>query len=119
LALSEGFKGLSEEHWTSLEQLPQGLKVDGNLYCNNCIDFLQLPERLSIHGGLYGGGCTNFTQLPAERSVGGSLYFIGCTGLTSLPNNITSWGASTLRSTREIDLFGSGIPPLRYNVLRK
>ena len=78
---------------TSLETLPENLKVGRNLHLIGCTALQTLGNNLKVGGNLYLEGCRALTTLPDNlTTVGGYLNLIDCTALTTLPGNLTTVG---------------------------
>ena len=103
---------------TGLTALPEQLSVGGGLYLSSCTGLTALPEHLSVGGGLDLFGCTGLTALPEHLSVGGTLDLSRCTGLTALPNWITTLGATTRGTTRNVFLYNTGLSDTLIDHLR-
>ena len=73
---------------TSLERLPEELKVEYNLHLELCTALKGLPEGLKIKDSLFLSGCKSLKNLPKGLQVGGNLKLWECTGLTSLPEGL-------------------------------
>ena len=56
-----------------IKSLPEGLKVEGNLFLNDCKNLTSLPEGLKVGESLLLNNCTNLTLLPEGLQVGGYL----------------------------------------------
>jgi hypothetical protein len=84
---------------TSIYSLPNGLKVEGNLYLINCPNLQSLPNGLEVGGNLDLGNCPSLQSLPNGLEVGGNLDLRYCTSLQSLPNDLKVEGDLYLGST--------------------
>jgi len=73
---------------SEIKSLPEGLKVEGNLFLNDCKNLTSLPEGLKVGESLLLNNCTNLTLLPEGLQVGGYLDLQNCTGLTLLPKGM-------------------------------
>ena len=103
---------------TDLTALPEHLSVGGSLNLRGCTGLTALPEHLSVGGDLDLSGCTGLTALPEHLSVGGGLNLSDCTGLTALPNWITTLGATTLGTTRNVYINNTGLSDTLIDLLR-
>ena len=63
------------------------LNVDDELSLSNT-NIVSLPDGLKVGGTLYLENCTSLTSLPDGLQVGWSLSLIGCTSLKTLPNGL-------------------------------
>jgi hypothetical protein len=72
----------------NLKRLPNNLSVGGDFILNYCTGLTQLPHNLSVDGNLSLTGCNNLAQLPDSLFVDGSLNLSGCTNLKSIPRTI-------------------------------
>ena len=105
---------------TGLTALPEPFSVGGGfLDLEGCTGLTALPEPLSVGGGLNLSGCTGLTALPEHLSVGGDLDLFGCTGLTALPNWITTLGATTRGTTRNVFINNTGLSDTLIDRLRE
>ena len=111
--------GLNLKGCTGLTALPEPLSVGGYLDLEGCTGLTALPEPLSIGGGLNLSGCTGLTALPEHLSVGCYLNLDGCTGLTALPNWITTLGATTRGTTRNVYISNTGLSDTLIDRLRE
>jgi len=82
------FKGNLNLELKNITSLPEGLKVEGNLFLNDCKNLTSLPEGLKVGENLLLNNCTNLTLLPEGLQVGGYLDLQNCTGLTLLPEGM-------------------------------
>ena len=82
----------------SLREIPETLKVGGDLDLRGRTGLTELPDNLEVGGFLDLSGCTGLTELPDNLKVGSDLDLHGCTGLTELPDNLEVGG--------DLDLFG-------------
>ena len=65
--------------------LPRGLRIDGNLYADNCGTLTHLPTDIAVKGYMFLNGCTALNTIPAGMQTGAGLYLKGCTALIHLP----------------------------------
>ena len=63
------------------------LNVDDELSLSNT-NIVSLPDGLKVGGTLYLENCTSLKTLPNDLYVGRSLFLTDCTSLTSLPNGL-------------------------------
>ena len=63
------------------------LNVDDELSLSNT-NIMSLPDGLKVGGTLYLENCTSLKTLPNDLYVGRSLFLTDCTSLTSLPNGL-------------------------------
>lgn len=96
--------GLVLDGATALQQLPAGLRVDGNLRLIGCTQLEALPEELEVTGSLVIRGCPRLRALPRQLRVGKDLYLVGKTRLAALPATLTVGGDIVLqRSVRQLE----------------
>lgn len=89
---------------TQLRSLPDWTST-GSLNLHTCISLASLPETLSlIQGDLILDGCSSLVSLPDNLTVDGSLFLRGCVSLQCLPRNLTVNG----------DLIATDCTELRY-----
>ena len=107
--------------WHPLDDLPEGLHVDGNLNLDGA-NIASLPKGTTIGGflELYGSG---ITSLPEGLTIGRDIYLWGV-DLTKLPRGLTVLGTLDLTGTKitelpddltvgcDLDLDGTGVREL-------
>jgi len=71
-----------------LKELPENIKVDGDLFLRGCTSLTCLPENLEVGGCLDLDGCIFLTHLPENLRVNNYLDLGGCTSLACLPKSI-------------------------------
>ena len=73
---------------TDIKELPQGLKVGGQLVLEGCTSLEKLPQDLKVGRGLDLENCTSLKELPKGLKVDRSLDLAGCTSLEKLPQGL-------------------------------
>jgi len=76
------------EHYYSVNNLPENLSFSFHLNLAHCATLTHLPKGLSVKGDFCLLHCTGLTQLPDDLSVGRDLNLNGCTKITSIPRSI-------------------------------
>jgi len=77
---------------TSIESLPNGLVIGGNLILSSCEGLRSLPEGLKVGGYLDLSYSLHLGLLPNGLVVGGDLVLSGCESLDSLPEGLKVGG---------------------------
>ncbi|MBD3407388.1 MAG: hypothetical protein GF411_14825 [Candidatus Lokiarchaeota archaeon] len=104
LSVEEKIELVRQSDGLLVDILPEGLKVGGDLWLNECSSLISLPEGLKIKGNLDLRGCSSLISLPEGLEVGGSLYLDECSSLISLPEGLKIRG----------DLYLNGCSSLPY-----
>lgn len=86
--------------FSKVKSLPNGLKVGGNLFLNNCDNLTSLPNGLEVGGSLFLMD-VKINSLPKRLVVGGSLDLTG-SAITSLPNGLKVGGLLKVDNTKLI-----------------
>ena len=86
--------------FSKVKSLPNGLKVGGNLFLNNCDNLTSLPNGLEVGGGLFLMD-VKINSLPKRLVVGGSLDLTG-SAITSLPRGLKVGGLLKVDNTELI-----------------
>jgi hypothetical protein len=86
--------------FSKVKSLPNGLKVGGNLFLNNCDNLTSLPNGLEVGGSLFLMD-VKINSLPKRLVVGGSLDLTG-SAITSLPRGLKVGGLLKVDNTELI-----------------
>jgi hypothetical protein len=73
---------------SKITSLPEGLRVRGHFWLENCTSLISLPKGLKVSRWLFLENCTSLESLPEGLEVGGNLNLTNCTSLTSLPEGL-------------------------------
>jgi len=95
--IKDGGKGNLNLSDTPIQSLPPGLEVGGYLNLESCKNLKSLPDGLKVEGDLYLDN-TSIQSLPPGLEVGGALYLKG-TPIQSLPPDLEVGGALYLSNT--------------------
>ena len=82
-----------------IPQLPEHLRISGNLELRDCTELETLPDAMSIGRSVILRGCNKLYRLPSNWQINGNLEICGCRALTSLPPGLHIKGDLRLTST--------------------
>ena len=73
---------------SDIEELPEGLVVEGDVDLSRCLNLAELPKGFTVKGDLTLRDCKYLTTLPDNLTVGGFLDLDGCKNLVGLPKGL-------------------------------
>jgi hypothetical protein len=73
---------------STIYDLPDNLRISGNLDLQGCADFKHLPKNLKVDGDLILLDCESLQSLSDNLYVGGTLDLTNCDELKFLPENL-------------------------------
>ena len=94
---------------TSIKELPEGLKVGGNLRLAACTSLKELPQDLEVGGNLNLNGCRSLEKLPKGLKAGRGLWLNGCRSLKELPEGLQVGGVLSLSNCISLKKLPQGL----------
>jgi hypothetical protein len=92
-----------------LTRLPDGLRVGKDLDLAGCVNLARLPDDIIVGRDVNLDGCAALTRLPAGLRVGGFLDLSRCAALTRLPAGLSVGGRLNLLCCRSLTHLPEGL----------